>query len=135
MSHRVGSQHQYRQRWIPGDIRAAVVATPKDVVARVAAPDMDPLGEYFIGRIQAVGGVTRTVCDLLDRAPLESLASNGWLSRTAFDGPVTECPGLTHLSTQEQRSLQTYDLSCSSRRVEWWPTRRALYRRGLQSPC
>ena len=61
MSHRVGSQHQYRQRWIPGDIRAAVVATPKDVVARVAAPDMDPLGEYFIGRIQAVGGVTRTV--------------------------------------------------------------------------
>ena len=77
----------------PGDIRAAVVATPKDVVARVAAPDMDPLGEYFIGRIQAVGGVTRTVCDLLDRAPLESLASNGWLSRNGLRRPRHRMPG------------------------------------------
>ena len=61
MPHSVGSQHQYRQRWIPGDIPAAIVASPYEVVALDAAPDMDPLGKYFIGRIQAVGGVPRTV--------------------------------------------------------------------------
>ena len=119
----------------PGDIRAAVVATPKDVVARVAAPDMDPLGEYFIGRIQAVGGVTRTVCDLLDRAPLESLASNGWLSRNGLRRPRHRMPG-------PDPSFNSGAAFPSDLRPQLLVTARgmvaytqSLYRRGLQSPC
>ena len=46
---------------LPGVIRAVVVTGPYDVMARVAAPDMDPLGELIINHIQAVNGVVRTV--------------------------------------------------------------------------
>lgn len=46
---------------IPGAIRAVVVAGPYDVVARVAALDLDSLGELVVGDIQAVDGVTRTL--------------------------------------------------------------------------
>ena len=35
----------------------------------------------------------RTVCDLLDRAPLESLASNGWLSPNGLRRPRHRMPG------------------------------------------
>lgn len=40
---------------------AVIVTGPYDVVARVAAPDMDSLGKLFATKIQAVEGVTRTL--------------------------------------------------------------------------
>jgi DNA-binding Lrp family transcriptional regulator len=44
------------------EVASAVVVTgPYDVVARVAAPDMDSLGKLFATKIQAVEGVTRTL--------------------------------------------------------------------------
>ena len=40
---------------------AVVVTGPYDVVARVAAPDVNALGKLMVTRIQAVEGVTRTL--------------------------------------------------------------------------
>ena len=40
---------------------AVVVAGPYDVLARVAAKDMDSLGKLAVGEVQAVDGVTRTL--------------------------------------------------------------------------
>ena len=58
-----GKQAQVAQELtqIPGVMRAVVVTGPYDVVARVAAPDLDPLGKLIVGRIQAVYGVVRTL--------------------------------------------------------------------------
>lgn len=51
------------------DVTSAVVVTgPYDVVARVAAPDMDSLGKLFASKIQSVEGVTRTLtCPVVHR--------------------------------------------------------------------
>ncbi len=46
---------------IPGVTRVAVVAGPYDVVARVAATDVDSLGKLAVREIQAVDSVVRTV--------------------------------------------------------------------------
>jgi len=46
---------------IPGVDSAAVVTGPYDVVARVAATDVDSLGKLTVGGIQAVDGVNRTL--------------------------------------------------------------------------
>ncbi|MFH1105206.1 MAG: Lrp/AsnC ligand binding domain-containing protein [Actinomycetota bacterium] len=49
-----------------GVATAAVVAGPYDVVARVAADDVDSLGKLVVSRIQAIDGVTRTLtCPIL----------------------------------------------------------------------
>ena len=51
---------------IPGVTSAAVVTGPYDVVARVAASDLDSLGTLTITRIQAAEGVIRTLtCPVL----------------------------------------------------------------------
>ena len=48
-------------RAIDGVESAQDVSGPYDVVARVAAPDMDALGRLVVARIQAVEGITRTL--------------------------------------------------------------------------
>jgi DNA-binding Lrp family transcriptional regulator len=51
---------------ITGVVTAVVVAGPYDVVARVAADDVDSLGKLVVSRIQAIDGVTRTLtCPIL----------------------------------------------------------------------
>lgn len=59
----VGKQAQVAQELaqIPGVMRPDVVAGPYDVVARVAAPDMDSLGKLIVGRIQTIDGIIRTL--------------------------------------------------------------------------
>ncbi len=46
---------------IPGVTRAAVVTGPYDLLAQVAATDLDSLGKLAVSEIQAVSGVSRTV--------------------------------------------------------------------------
>ena len=46
---------------IAGAISAHVVAGPYDVIARVEADTIDALGKLVVARIQAVGGITRTL--------------------------------------------------------------------------
>lgn len=46
---------------IQGVVTAEVVAGPFDVIARVAAEDVDSLAKLVVSKIQAVGGVTRTL--------------------------------------------------------------------------
>ena len=48
-------------RTIDGVESADDVSGPYDVIARVAAPDMDTLGQLVVSRIQAVEGITRTL--------------------------------------------------------------------------
>jgi DNA-binding Lrp family transcriptional regulator len=44
------------------------ITGPDDVIARVQAPGLDQLGRLVASRIQAVGGVTRTLtCTVLHR--------------------------------------------------------------------
>jgi DNA-binding Lrp family transcriptional regulator len=44
------------------------VAGPYDVIARVHAPGVDELGRLVVTRIQAVGGITRTLtCSVINR--------------------------------------------------------------------
>jgi DNA-binding Lrp family transcriptional regulator len=44
------------------------VAGPYDVIARVQARGMDELGRFVVARIQAVGGITRTLtCVVVSR--------------------------------------------------------------------
>lgn len=51
---------------IAGVATSAVVAGPYDVVARVAADDVDSLGKLVVARIQTIDGVTRTLtCPIL----------------------------------------------------------------------
>ena len=65
----VGKQGQVAQELAnaPGVMRADVVAGPYDVVARVAAVDLDSLGKLTVTNIQAVNGVARTLtCPIVD---------------------------------------------------------------------
>jgi DNA-binding Lrp family transcriptional regulator len=48
-------------RSIPGIDSADDVSGPYDVIVRVAAPDLNSLGELVVSRIQAVEGITRTL--------------------------------------------------------------------------
>jgi DNA-binding Lrp family transcriptional regulator len=44
------------------------VAGPYDVIARVHARGIDELGKLVVARIQAVGGITRTLtCSVINR--------------------------------------------------------------------
>lgn len=55
---------------LDGVQHADEVAGPYDVIARIHAPDLDGLARLVIARIQAVGGVTRTLlCPLFHEAP------------------------------------------------------------------
>ncbi|MCE2531628.1 MAG: Lrp/AsnC ligand binding domain-containing protein [Acidimicrobiia bacterium] len=38
-----------------------VITGPYDVIVKATAPDMNSLGHMVIGRMQAVGGITRTL--------------------------------------------------------------------------
>ena len=46
---------------IHGVVSAVVVAGPYDVIARVAADDVDALGKMVVTKIQGVQGLTRTL--------------------------------------------------------------------------
>ncbi len=46
---------------IPGVRFADVVAGPYDVIVRAEAADFDELGKLILAKVQAVGGVTRTL--------------------------------------------------------------------------
>ena len=46
---------------ISGVISAHVVTGPYDVITRVKASTIDALGKLVVARIQAVGGITRTL--------------------------------------------------------------------------
>jgi DNA-binding Lrp family transcriptional regulator len=46
---------------LAGAISADVVTGPYDIIARVEAGTMDALGTLVVARIQAVGGITRTL--------------------------------------------------------------------------
>lgn len=46
---------------IDGVVEADIVTGPYDVVARVAADDIDTLGRLIVSELQAVGGVIRTL--------------------------------------------------------------------------
>jgi len=46
---------------ISGVISADVVTGPYDVITRVEAGTIDALGKLVVARIQAVGGITRTL--------------------------------------------------------------------------
>lgn len=46
---------------IQGVVTAQVVAGPFDVIARVAAEEVDSLAKLVVSKIQAVDGVTRTL--------------------------------------------------------------------------
>jgi len=46
---------------IPGVRFADVVAGPYDVIAWAEAADIDGLGKHILAKVQAVGGVTRTL--------------------------------------------------------------------------
>ena len=48
-------------RAIPGIDSADDVSGPYDVIVRVAAPDLNSLGELVVSRIQADEGITRTL--------------------------------------------------------------------------
>lgn len=46
---------------IPAVTYAVALAGPYDVLAHVAAPDMNSLGKLAVGEIQAVDGVSRSM--------------------------------------------------------------------------
>ena len=48
-------------RELDGVESADDVSGPYDVIARVAAPDMDSLGQLVVSKIQSVEGITRTL--------------------------------------------------------------------------
>ena len=48
-------------RDIPGVESADDVSGPYDVIVRVAAGDMDTLGQLVVGKIQSVEGISRTL--------------------------------------------------------------------------
>jgi DNA-binding Lrp family transcriptional regulator len=54
---------------LPGVSVAASVAGPYDVIVRVQARSIDQLGALVVSRIQAVGGVLRTItCPIISRS-------------------------------------------------------------------
>jgi len=48
-------------RDVPGVSEAVCVAGPYDVIARVEARNIDELGRLVVSRVQALGGVARTM--------------------------------------------------------------------------
>ena len=46
---------------IDGVNEADIVTGPYDVIARVAADDIDTLGKLIVSQVQTVGGVVRTL--------------------------------------------------------------------------
>ena len=50
-----------RMSEMEGVTEAQVVTGPYDIVARVAAPDLDAIGSMIVSEIQLVGGVLRTL--------------------------------------------------------------------------
>jgi DNA-binding Lrp family transcriptional regulator len=48
-------------RQIPGVESADDVTGPYDVIVKASAEDVDSLGKLVVARIQAVGGITRTL--------------------------------------------------------------------------
>jgi DNA-binding Lrp family transcriptional regulator len=48
-------------RLIPGVEAADDVTGPYDVIVKASAEDVDSLGKLVVARIQAVGGITRTL--------------------------------------------------------------------------
>jgi DNA-binding Lrp family transcriptional regulator len=48
-------------RDVPGVSDAAIVAGPYDVIARAQARNIDELGRLVVTRVQALGGVERTI--------------------------------------------------------------------------
>jgi DNA-binding Lrp family transcriptional regulator len=48
-------------RDVPGVSEAASVTGPYDVIVRVEARNIDELGRLVVSRVQAVGGVARTM--------------------------------------------------------------------------
>lgn len=48
-------------RSIPGVEAADDVTGPYDVIVKAGAEDVDSLGKLVVARIQAVGGITRTL--------------------------------------------------------------------------
>lgn len=48
-------------REIPGVENADDVTGPYDVIVKAAADDVDALGKLVVARIQAIGGITRTL--------------------------------------------------------------------------
>lgn len=46
---------------IDGVLAADDVTGPYDVIVRAEAPDVDELGRLVVTRIQAIGGITRTL--------------------------------------------------------------------------
>lgn len=48
-------------RTIPGVESADDVTGPYDVIVKASAEDVDSLGKLVVARIQAVGGITRTL--------------------------------------------------------------------------
>jgi DNA-binding Lrp family transcriptional regulator len=55
-------------RAVPGVSEAASVAGPYDVIVRAQARNIDGLGRLVVSRIQALGGVVRTLtCPVISR--------------------------------------------------------------------
>lgn len=48
-------------REIPGVENADDVTGPYDVIVQASADDVDALGKLVVARIQAIGGITRTL--------------------------------------------------------------------------
>jgi DNA-binding Lrp family transcriptional regulator len=48
-------------RGIPGVVAADDVTGPYDVIARIEAGTIDELGRLVAGRVQMIGGITRTI--------------------------------------------------------------------------
>jgi DNA-binding Lrp family transcriptional regulator len=48
-------------REVPGVVRADDVTGPYDVIALAEAPTIDDLGRLVAGRVQMIGGITRTI--------------------------------------------------------------------------
>ena len=48
-------------REIPGVDHADDVTGPYDVIVRASADDVDALGKLVVAKIQAIGGITRTL--------------------------------------------------------------------------
>jgi DNA-binding Lrp family transcriptional regulator len=49
------------RRDVSGVSEVATVTGPYDVIARAEARDLDELGRLVVSRVQALGGVTRTL--------------------------------------------------------------------------
>lgn len=59
-------------RAIPGVESSDDVTGPYDVIATVEAETLDAVGRIVAGRVQMIGGITRTItCPVVDLSPLD----------------------------------------------------------------